>query len=690
MEHLQKKLRSYVALLLVAMLLVNCSVSRIDVVSAQTAGEDSQHTVTELEKVRVAYSLVAQWTGGYQARISITNKTTETLHNWYLISDINPLLSDIWDAELFVPMEKGCIIKNAGYNQDIPAGKTVSFGYCAKEDFTEYPTTYELRSSMREEDSKDYCFTYRIDKEWNEGFTGTFTITNQSEMILEDWLLTFDYSGKLTSVWDAVMESKDSNHYVIRNAGYNANIAPGQSISFGFSGTKGTGEDIPIHYQIFSYGGAFETGGKVDLPLDGVDVDYTDDDDDGLPNFFEEIIHSDKNNVDSDGDGLPDGYEIFTTLTNPTKIDTDGNGVLDGEEDDDQDGLSNLREYELVIDPEDPDTDGDGLSDLSELTYSMNPNDKDSLDDGILDGERVFTIKRTGEPSDNQAMQPHLALELKGNQVDSFCIEKLLENDPFFNEDIPGYMGNGYEFTVDGSFEEALLSFAFSEEIRKNSAIEPCIYYWNEETQLLEEVEGQFWEEDKLCARLSHFSRYIVLAKNLYEEGAFSFLIEAPKDAEQIKESFDVTFVLDESGSIDSSDFSLMKKQCVELIEQLGDKDRVSLFTYDERVRRITEFTNLETVKKDMEELFQHNGCTASYDAIYEAAEAFSIDSSDNMARNIMILVTDGEDNWSKRTLTEAIDKALEQDIIIYTIGVGYYLEEAKLRFIAKQTGGAY
>lgn len=690
MKSVQKKLRNYVAFLLAIVLFVNGSVSSIGVIKAQAVDENSQHAIIELEKVRIEYSLVSQWTGGYQACISITNISQETIHNWYLISDITPNFSDIWNAELFVSTENGCIIKNADYNQDILAGETVSFGYCVKEEFKGYPTTYELRSGMKKENSEDYDFTYHIDKEWEDGFSGTITITNQSETILEDWLITFEYSGKITNVWEAVMERKDSTHYVIRNAGYNGNIASGQSISFGFSAVKGTVEELPFNYQIFSYGDALETDGKVDLPLNDMDIDYTDDDEDGLPNFFEEAIHSDENNIDSDGDGLPDGYEIFTTLTDPTKADSDDNGILDGEEDNDQDGLSNLREYELVIDPEDPDTDGDGLSDLSELMYSMNPNDKDSLDDGILDGERVFDIEQTGELSDNQAMQPHLSLKLRGDQVDSFCMEKLPDNDPFFNEDIPGYMGNGYEFTVDGSIEEALLSFEFSEEIEKDSAIQPCIYYWNEQTQLLEEVEGQFWEEDKLCAKLSHFSRYIVLSKNMYEEGAFSCVVEAPKDVEQIKGTFDVAFVLDESGSIDSDDYYLMKDQCVELMERLADKDRVSIFAYSTDVRKVTTFTDLETAKREMKDMWQHEGLTASYQAIYEAAMEFSTDSCDDMAKKIMILVTDGNDNWSKIGISVAIDKAVEQDIAIYTIGVGSSVDEDKLSSIAKQTGGEY
>lgn len=71
-----------------------------------------------------------------------------------------------------------------------------------------------------------------------------------------------------------------------------------------------------------------------------------DTDEDGLPNLIEKEIGSDPYNPDTDGDNLPDGYEALTLGTDPTKPDTDDNGVLDCDEDFDEDGLTNLQEYE--------------------------------------------------------------------------------------------------------------------------------------------------------------------------------------------------------------------------------------------------------------------------------------------------------------------------------------------------------
>ena len=417
-------------------------------------------------------------------------------------------------------------------------------------------------------------------------------------------------------------------------------------------------------------------------------VDYADDDGDGLPNFYEELIHSDKYNADSDGDGLPDGYEIFTTLTSPVKADTDGNGISDGDEDFDKDGLSNREEYKLGINPMSFDTDGDGLGDDSELKYKMNPNDQDTLDDGIIDGDRIFDIKYDGQAPDNPDVTMHLSVELCGRQVDSMSVEPLGDDEPFLNSSVPGYIANGYELHVDGTFDEAILSFELGDELINDSGLEPVIYYWNEETQLLEEVENQYADGNKICTKLEHFSKYILLSKNRHQQEAFQFTIAAPSGEENLNKTFDVAFVLDESGSIGNIDFSAMKTQCMNLADKLADTDRLSVFTFDEAVRRISSFTDIESAKEVLNTLVQHNGATAIYDAVYTASDEFAQKSGEAAAR-IMILVTDGYNNYGRISLDTAIEYAVSNNVVIYTVGVGN-VNAGELTSIAGRTGGAY
>ena len=57
----------------------------------------------------------------------------------------------------------------------------------------------------------------------------------------------------------------------------------------------------------------------------------------------------------TDDDGLTDGYEVNTSLTNPSVADSDDDGLTDG------------YEVNTSTDPTDTDTDEDGLSDGEEI-----------------------------------------------------------------------------------------------------------------------------------------------------------------------------------------------------------------------------------------------------------------------------------------------------------------------------------
>ena len=92
----------------------------------------------------------------------------------------------------------------------------------------------------------------------------------------------------------------------------------------------------------------------------------SDEDNDGLSNVDEYQLGTHPFLSDTDMDGLNDGNETMVTFTNPLLWDTDGDGIDDRNETEDQNTNPLLA-----------DSDFDGLSDRYELVMGLNPNSSD-------------------------------------------------------------------------------------------------------------------------------------------------------------------------------------------------------------------------------------------------------------------------------------------------------------------------
>jgi len=88
---------------------------------------------------------------------------------------------------------------------------------------------------------------------------------------------------------------------------------------------------------------------------------------------------------DLDYDGIADGWELYYDL-DPFSDDSS--------QDLDEDGLTNLEEFNLLTNPNNGDTDGDGINDSAEVnSYNTDPNKADTDDDGLNDYEEIFTYQ---------------------------------------------------------------------------------------------------------------------------------------------------------------------------------------------------------------------------------------------------------------------------------------------------------
>lgn len=220
---------------------------------AENATEIATEDVYESEDYRVTFTLTSYWNTGYNASVKLENIGDNPIHNWYLCFDYNNSIISIWNAEIFSNEDNRCIIKNVGWNKDINVGESVEFGISGDEAFQGFPENYEIIGSSTSVLEADYTIQYNVDSDWESGFSSSIYLINNTNTTLEDWVLEFDFDREITEIWNGVIENREGNYYVIKNAGYNGNILSGQSVIIGFNGMQGSVEDVPYNYYLESY-----------------------------------------------------------------------------------------------------------------------------------------------------------------------------------------------------------------------------------------------------------------------------------------------------------------------------------------------------------------------------------------------------------------------------------------------------
>ncbi len=231
----------------------NDTVSAGDLIVEEEGKEKTQENIYEAEGYLVTFKLVSSWEGGYNANIRIDNTSDVPIENWKIQMDYTGDISNIWNAVMEESEEGIYIIKNSGWNQDIAVGSYVEFGLSGQENFVDFPTAYKMLSVGTTTNEEDYTIEYQVQSDWETGFNGLITITNNTEETIEDWVLEFDFDNNITSIWDGVIQSQDGIHYVIKNASYNQNIAPNASVSIGFNVSSGISENVITNLLLRKY-----------------------------------------------------------------------------------------------------------------------------------------------------------------------------------------------------------------------------------------------------------------------------------------------------------------------------------------------------------------------------------------------------------------------------------------------------
>jgi glucuronoarabinoxylan endo-1,4-beta-xylanase len=83
--------------------------------------------------------------------------------------------------------------------------------------------------------------SYVVTNDWGAGFTGSIRIRNNGSSAINGWNVSWSYadSTRISNSWNATLSG--SNPYSATGLGWNSSIQPGQTVEFGFQGTKNNG-----------------------------------------------------------------------------------------------------------------------------------------------------------------------------------------------------------------------------------------------------------------------------------------------------------------------------------------------------------------------------------------------------------------------------------------------------------------
>ncbi len=450
-----------------------------------------------------------------------------------------------------------------------------------------------------------------------------------------------------------------------------------------------------------------------------------DSDGDGLPDSIEEYLGSAPNNIDTDGDGLNDFYEVFGTYTDPTKTDTDENGVNDGDEDFDEDGLTNLEEFENKTNPYIADTDsdglsdgdevkthetdtlvadtdGDGLDDGDEIVLGTNPLVQDTDGDGIIDSKEKFrqTFTHKVKNDDCAVTEVIVDVECTGNINRTTSVESIMNTD-ILCTDVVGLVGEPFEIETKSEFDKATLTFKIDKDKLGEIPFDNLLFLWyNEENNEFVELETTLDEVNgTVSISTTHFSKYMIVdKKEWFDAWSIQFNYNPSSDSTHYEPGgtyptikFNTALTIDCSGSMSWNDPTSQRIEAAnKFIDYMHSGDKISVVFFTDFAQLIASMTNDESVLRNNLNNVYSNGGTNFSVAINKAISSFAQDDiKASYVNNRIILLSDGDDGGSTSALNNALNACVDKKIKIFTVGLGS-ANDSILQRIADKTGGEY
>lgn len=217
-----------------------------------------------LSSCQVNYSISYDWGAGFNSEISIKN-TGEPINGWHLTWSFpgNQHIVTPWNGEV-TQAGQNVSITNLSYNSSIPTNGSTTVGFQA--DYlgaNAIPTNFALNgvpcstsSTGTSNDSSTphpgLCkVIYKVTGDWGNTFNADVTLTNLSTTSWDGWQADWNFSGNqtITNVWNG-SSAQGTQDVSVNNVTWNHTVAPGASVTFGFSGSYSGTNTAPASFSV--------------------------------------------------------------------------------------------------------------------------------------------------------------------------------------------------------------------------------------------------------------------------------------------------------------------------------------------------------------------------------------------------------------------------------------------------------
>ncbi len=156
-----------------------------------------------------------------------------------------------------------------------------------------------------------------------------------------------------------------------------------------------------------------------------------------------------------------------------------------------------------------------------------------------------------------------------------------------------------------------------------------------------------------------------------------------------VRTELSVVFVNDYSGSMGDQAIQSMESAVLNYIDFMRDTDEGQYIAFGKNIiKQTADFADPANLRSAVSGAGVDSAGTALYDAIYMALLELEPVLQERV-RSVIVL-TDGLENASGRSIEEVIEKAQDLEIPVFTIGLGSSMDREVLKQIADETGGKF